>query len=462
MKLVIIGAGYVGLTAAVCFAEMGNEVVCVETNRDKLALLQSATLPIFEPYLDTLFQHNVAEKRLRFVSSLAAIDHLVDIYFICVGTPSQPTGECDLSYVFDATRAIADHVTGPAIVVTKSTVPVGTGDQIAEIIQSVLPPALQSQVAVVSNPEFMKEGVAVDDFMSPDRIILGLNDDAALPALQQLYAPFTRKSDRIIVMKRRDAEMSKYVANAMLANRISFMNEMALISDQCGADIEAVRKGVGSDQRIGEYFLYAGCGYGGSCFPKDVSALIALAQQHELSPVMLHAVQARNYHQKQYLFDKLSNYYGASLKGRALAIWGLSFKPETDDVREGTALILIEKAIAAGMSVYAYDPVAANAFRRAIPQVWLQSGQLVICADQYQCLKNADAMVLVTEWKQFRQPDFDRMHALMKQPVILDGRNQYDAAALKALGFDYFGIGRGVDALALTQQSTKQGAEALS
>ena len=448
MKLVIIGAGYVGLTAAVCFAEMGNDVVCVEVNPEKLALLKEAQLPIFEPNLDTLFQHNVAESRLTFAASLEAVKHQVDIYFICVGTPPRPSGECNLDYVMQAAQSIAEHVKQPALVVTKSTVPVGTGDQIESILQSHLPHDLQERVTVVSNPEFMKEGVAIDDFMSPDRILLGLNDQRALPILQQLYAPFTRKSDRIITMGRRDAEMTKYVANAMLANRISFMNEMALICDQWGADIEHVRKGIGSDRRIGEHFLYAGCGFGGSCFPKDVSALKTMAEQQSIDPLMLQAIESRNTAQKQYLFEKLKQHL-QGLSGRRLAIWGLSFKPKTDDVRESTALAMIAKAIEAGMTVAVYDPVALDAFKSAVPEAWFQQGQLKLCEDQYQALENADALALLTEWKQFRQPDFDRIQTLLKHPVILDGRNQYDARALQAKGFVYFGIGRGADSVSV-------------
>ncbi len=445
MKLVIMGAGYVGLTAAVCFAEMGNDVVCIEVNPEKLALLKASQLPIFEPYLDTLFQHNVSEARLRFAASLDEVDAAVDVYFICVGTPARPSGECNLDYVMQAAQSIASHVQQPAVVVTKSTVPVGTGDQIETVLRSTLSNALQEQVTVVSNPEFMKEGVAIDDFMSPDRILLGLNDTMALPVLQQLYAPFTRKSDRIITMARRDAEMTKYVANAMLANRISFMNEMALICDQWGADIESVRKGIGSDRRIGEYFLYAGCGFGGSCFPKDVSALKTMAQQQSIDPLMLQAIEARNAAQKRYLFDKLQQHYGATLPGRRLAVWGLSFKPKTDDVRDSTALAMIAKAIDHGMTVTAYDPVAMDAFRAAVPPAWIQQGQLILCDEQYQALEGADAFALLTEWKQFRQPDFQRMQALLKHPVILDGRNQYDSRLLQSEGFTYFGIGRGRD-----------------
>lgn len=447
MKLVIIGAGYVGLTAAVCFAEMGNDVVCVEVNPEKFDLLKGAQLPIFEPYLDTLFQHNVSESRLHFARSLEEVNTPVDAYFICVGTPSLPSGECDLKYIMAAAQSIASHIRQSSIVVTKSTVPVGTGDRIETLIKTNLPHALKEQVSVVSNPEFMKEGVAIDDFMSPDRILLGLNDQRALPILQQLYAPFTRKSDRIITMGRRDAEMTKYVANAMLANRISFMNEMALICDQWGADIEHVRKGIGSDRRIGEHFLYAGCGFGGSCFPKDVSALKVMAQQQALNPLMLQAIETRNAQQKLYLFDKLQQHFEAILSGRHLAVWGLSFKPETDDVRDSTAMVMIEKAIHCGMSVSAYDPVAIDAFRAAVPSSWIQQGQLIFCEDQYQALEHADALALLTEWKQFRQPDFDRIQTLLRHPVILDGRNQYDARALQAKGFEYYGIGRGTDAV---------------
>ncbi|MBV52770.1 MAG: UDP-glucose 6-dehydrogenase [Coxiellaceae bacterium] len=454
MKLVIMGAGYVGLTAAVCFAEMGNDVVCIEVNPKKLALLQEGQLPIFEPYLETLFQHNVSESRLNFAASLDDVDATIDAYFICVGTPALPTGECNLSHVISAAESIAGHVQQPSVVVTKSTVPVGTGDRIELAIQSRLPDTLKDQVTVVSNPEFMKEGVAIDDFMSPDRILLGLNDDRALSLLQQLYAPFTRKSDRIITMSRRDAEMSKYVANAMLANRISFMNEMALICDQWGADIEHVRKGIGSDRRIGEHFLYAGCGFGGSCFPKDVSALKVMAQQQALDPLMLQAIETRNAQQKLYLFDKLQRHYSSSLAGRHLAVWGLSFKPETDDVRDSTAMVMIEKAIRSGMTVSAYDPVATDAFKAVVPSSWIRQGQLRLCDEQYQALESADALALLTEWKQFRQPDFERIHTLLKHPVILDGRNQYDAQTLQTNGFVYFGIGRGADSIRASEPSS--------
>lgn len=448
MKLVVIGAGYVGLTAAVCFAEMGNHVVCIENDAEKLAKLKAAQLPIFEPYLDTLFQHNVAEERLSFVASLDEVVDAAEIYFICVGTPSRPDGECNTDYVMQSAHAIASHIKQPGLVVTKSTVPVGTGDQVEVIIKAELDITLRDQVHIVSNPEFMKEGVAIDDFMHPDRIILGVDDDSAKDILQQLYAPFTRKSDRIIFMARRDAEMTKYVANAMLANRISFMNEMALICDQWGADIEAIRKGIGSDRRIGERFLYAGCGFGGSCFPKDVSALIDMAHKKQLQPAMLEAIEQRNALQKTYVFDKLLHHYEGQVEGRTLAVWGLSFKPETDDVRDSSAQVLVAKAIERGMIVRAYDPVARDAFADVVPQQWIQQGKLIICDDQYETLRDAQALALLTEWKQFRQPDFDNMLAMMQLPVVLDGRNQYDPKQMQAMGFAYFGIGRGSEVVA--------------
>jgi UDPglucose 6-dehydrogenase len=443
MKIMIIGAGYVGLTAAVCFAEMGNDVICVEQNKNKYTLLKNGRLPIFEPYLESLFKKNIDENRLHFLLNIDGLQSDIDIIFICVGTPSRDNGECNTDYVFDAVGQVISHLSFPCIIATKSTVPVGTGDIIQKMILSNVTLDLQNDIHVVSNPEFMKEGVAIDDFMHPDRVILGVESDKVKPKLLQLYSTFFRKTHRILFMPRRDAEMVKYVSNAMLANRVSFMNEIALICDQSGADIDHVRAGVGSDPRIGSDFLYAGCGFGGSCFPKDVNALIDIANKNEINPLILKAIIDRNTYQKGYLFKKIKQYFKNKVSGLTFAVWGLSFKPKTDDVRDSPSKVMIELFINHGIRVQAFDPVASDSFIQQTPSLWVESGQLIVCDDQYHALKNADALVLLTEWEQFRQLDVEKLKSYMKKPLIFDGRNQFDLDYLIQNGIDYFGIGRG-------------------
>jgi UDPglucose 6-dehydrogenase len=364
-------------------------------------------------------------------------------FFIAVGTPPGENGSADLQYVLSVARDIGQCMSKYTIVVDKSTVPVGTADKVAAAIDAVLAKRGASiPYDVVSNPEFLKEGAAVDDFMRPDRIIIGCASDRARDIMRELYAPFNRSRERTVFMGVREAEMTKYAANAMLATKISFVNEIANLCDRLGVDVESVRHGIGSDTRIGHAFIYPGCGYGGSCFPKDVKALIHMAEENQFEPTLLNAVEARNEEQKKLLFRKITRRFGVDLQGRTFAIWGLAFKPGTDDMREAPSLVLLQELIAAGASVKAYDPVAMDSARREIPAEWISSGRVRLMEEQYAALDGADAMVLVTEWKPFRHPDFDRIKSMLKTPVIFDGRNQYDRNLLRQSGFEYVGIGR--------------------
>ena len=445
MKITIIGGGYVGLVSAAGFAEMGNEVLCVEADPSKLRMLESGIVPIHEPGLDALLASNVKAGRLSFSSSLARAAEDCQVFFIAVGTPPQDDGSPDMSYVYGVAKQVGQAINGYAMLITKSTVPVGTADRIRGIVHEELERrGAAFDVDVVSNPEFLKEGAAVKDFMTPERVILGVDTERAEILLRKLYATFVRSHDRIQVMRPREAEMTKYASNALLATKISFMNEIAELCDELDVDVEKVRAGVGADSRIGYSFLYAGCGYGGSCFPKDIKALIHTAKGIKTDAWILEAVEQRNARQKRRLYDKVVARYGADLKSRTFAVWGLSFKPDTDDVRDASSLTAIELLIKAGAKVRAYDPIAVENVRKSVPAAWIESRQLTFCADAYDALEGADAMLLVTEWKQFRNPDFNRIKQKLRAPVIFDGRNQYDPADLNALGFEYYGIGRGL------------------
>ncbi|MDP3813677.1 UDP-glucose/GDP-mannose dehydrogenase family protein [Pseudomonas sp.] len=442
MRICVIGAGYVGLVSAACFAEMGNSVICVERDAARVARLARGEAPIYEPGLEPLLKAHLASGQLRFTEQLAAGIALAEIVFIAVGTPSGEDGSADLSHVLAVADDLGASLQRACIVVDKSTVPVGTGERVAQRINAgLLRRAKQCKVTVASNPEFLKEGSAIDDFMRPDRVIIGCDDPASAEVLRRLYAPFLRNHERLLCMSLRAAEFSKYAANAFLATKISFINEMAGLCARLDVDIEEVRRGIGSDKRIGTHFIYAGCGYGGSCFPKDVRALIRTAEQEGIEPGILRAVEARNALQKTLLFQALREHFSGYLQGRVVALWGLAFKPGTDDLREAPSLVLLDALLAAGVSVQACDPVAIGAVAERYPQA-LDSGQLRLSESPYAVVEGADALVLITEWKQFRQPDFQRVRALMRMPVLFDGRNIYDAKQLAELGYLYRGIGR--------------------
>jgi UDPglucose 6-dehydrogenase len=443
MKIAIVGTGYVGLVTGACFAEMGYHVVCVDNDAVKIEGLRNGIVPIHEPDLDPLVTRNHREGRLEFVTGIAGAAADADVYFIAVGTPAGEDGSADLTHVLEVARQIGRAMRAPCIVVDKSTVPVGTAGEVRALIQSELDRrGVQLRLDVVSNPEFLKEGNAVNDFMHPDRVIIGADNDRAAEAMRALYAPFLRKNQRVITMGVRDAEMTKYAANAMLATKISFMNEIANVCERLGVDVENVRLGIGADGRIGYSFIYPGCGYGGACFPKDVRALIRTASDAGVDPVILKAVEARNRSQKQRLFEKITAHFGASLNEKVFAVWGLAFKPGTDDMREAPSVDLLRRLMPAGARVRAYDPVAMDTARRELPAEWFRDGRIVLARHQNDALAGADALVLLTEWKQFRHLDLPAMKAVMKNPVVFDGRNQYDPVALKAHGFDYYGIGR--------------------
>jgi UDPglucose 6-dehydrogenase len=432
MKICVIGTGYVGLVAGAGFADMGQDVVCCDLDAEKIALLQKGKLPIFEPGLDRLVNHNLAEGRLAFTLDVSRAVGGAEVVVLAVGTPPAADGAADLSFILKAAESVARCLTGWAVLVTKSTVPVGTGDEIEALVRAATP----HDFAVASNPEFLKEGDAVNDFMKPDRIIIGCTDKRAIKTLKALYAPFTRSSDRVMLMDRRSAELTKYAANAMLATRISFMNEMANLCDALGADIEMVRRGLGADARIGPKFLYAGIGFGGSCFPKDLRAALNTAREAGVPLTVLEAVAAANDRQKRRLHEDLLRHFDGKLAGRRIAVWGLAFKPGTDDIREAPALVLIDQLLTAGAEVRATDPQALAPARKLLgDRVHFETGA-------YACAENADALVLVTEWHEYRRPNFERLKRLMRQPVVFDGRNQWDPETLRAAGFTYYGIGR--------------------
>ena len=443
MNLAVVGTGYVGLVTGTCFAEMGHRVACVDIDSAKVDRLLQGDIPIYEPGLKPIVLRNLQEGRLSFTTSLAAAMQDAQVIFIAVGTPPGEDGSADLSHVLAVARAIGSHLDDYKVVVTKSTVPVGTAERVRGAIEEELQRRGRTlDFDVASNPEFLKEGAAVEDFMKPDRIVVGTDSARARELLRELYKDFSRNHDRILFMGIRDAEMTKYVSNSMLATKISFMNEIANLCDRLGVDVENVRLGIGSDSRIGYAFIYPGCGYGGSCFPKDVRALIHAANQNDYQPMVLQAVHARNEGQKEVLFGKIVARFGSDLSGLTFGVWGLSFKPGTDDLREAPAVVLLHQLIGAGAKVKAYDPEAMDAARQELPQSWFETGALSLARHQYEALDGADALVLVTEWKPFRHPDFRAMKELLKQPVIFDGRNQYDPGTLQREGFTYLGIGR--------------------
>lgn len=443
MNITVIGAGYVGLVTGACFAELGNHVTCVDVNELKIQNLKNGILPIYEPGLEPMVIGNRDQGRLHFVTQLSDVSAEPDAIFIAVGTPSDKDGAADIKYVLEAAKSIGARINKYCVVVDKSTVPVGMADQVRHVIRGELQRRqLHVEFDVVSNPEFLREGAAIEDFMRPDRVIIGLETDRARKTMLDLYQPILRSPERIYFMNVKDAEMTKYAANAMLATRISFMNEMSVLCERMGVDIENVRIGIGSDSRIGSAFLNAGCGYGGSCFPKDVRALVRMAEKHDVEPVILHAVENRNFMQKQVLPAKIVKRFGEDLTGITIGVWGLAFKPGTDDMREASSLVLIEEIIKRGGRVQAYDPEAMPVARAMIASGLIASGQVMLVDQQYDALKDVDALALVTEWKPFCYPDTTMMKNLMRHPVIFDGRNQYDPAQMRDAGFEYYGIGR--------------------
>ncbi|MGN6707608.1 MAG: UDP-glucose dehydrogenase family protein [Rhodanobacter sp.] len=440
MKVTIFGTGYVGLVTGACLAEMGNHVLCVDIDAPKVERLKQGVIPIFEPGLESIVRRNHAEGRLEFTTDAAAAIAHGGLIFIAVGTPPDEDGSADLSYVLAVARSIGQHLDHYAVVVNKSTVPVGTADRVRETVAAELA-ARQASVEfdVVSNPEFLKEGAAVDDCLRPDRIIVGSSSARAVAVLRKLYAPFNRNHERMVVMDERSAELTKYAANAMLATKISFMNEIANIAERVGADVELVRQGIGADPRIGYHFIYPGVGYGGSCFPKDVQALERTARGYDYQAQLLEAVEAVNRRQKGKLFELISRHFGGELRGKTIAVWGLAFKPNTDDMREAPSRQLLEALWRAGAKVRAFDPEARAETRR----LYGERDDLLLCDDAATAAQGADALVLVTEWKAFRSPDFARLRETLAGAVIFDGRNLYDPATVEEAGLAYYGIGRG-------------------
>ena len=439
MKITVIGTGYVGLVSGACLADVGNNVLCFDLDRSKIELLDAGGVPIHEPGLQEVVKRNHETGRLTFTSDprTAALHGLVQI--IAVGTPPGENGAADVQYVLAAARSIGLHMDGVRVIVDKSTVPVGTADKVKAAVQRELQArGVDHPFQVVSNPEFLKEGAAIDDFMRPDRIVVGVDDERAADVMRELYAPFERNHAKLLVTDLRSAELTKYAANAMLATRISFMNQLALLAEAVGADIEAVRRGIGGDPRIGNHFLYAGCGYGGSCFPKDVQALIRTGAENGHPLGILEAVEAANRTQKQLLAQRVVQRFGADLSGLVFAVWGLAFKPNTDDMREAPSIALIEELLSRGASVRSFDPVAAGEALRILGE----QPRHTHCSRSMQALEGADALIVVTEWKEFRSPDFDQMKSLMRHPVVFDGRNIYEPSAMRRIGFEYTGIGR--------------------
>lgn len=439
MKVTVFGTGYVGLVQGAVLADVGHDVVCVDIDAAKVAALQAGRIPIHEPGLTPLVLDNQAAGRLRFTTDAAAGVAHGELIFLAVGTPPDEDGSADLQHVLAVARTIATHMTAPKTIVNKSTVPVGTADQVAAAVRAVLAGrGVQIGFEVVSNPEFLKEGAAVADCKRPDRIVIGTASAAAEHQLRELYAPFNRNHDKIVVMDVRSAELTKYAANAMLATKISFINEIANLAERLGADVEAVRRGIGSDPRIGYHFIYPGVGYGGSCFPKDVKALIHTARGTGFVPELLEAVERRNDAQRQVLAERIVAHYGGSLAGKTIAVWGLAFKPETDDMREAPSRALLAALWAAGARVRAHDPVAMDEARR----IFGERPDLVLCASPTEALQGADALAIVTEWKTFRAPDFDAMARLLADRLVFDGRNLYEPATIARHGLHYHSIGR--------------------
>jgi UDPglucose 6-dehydrogenase len=439
MRITVVGSGYVGLVSGACLADMGNDVLCLDVDAAKVEKLRQGHVPIFEPGLDALIRRNSAAGRIRFTTDIAESVRHGEVQFIAVGTPPGEDGSADLSHVLAAARNIGRHLDHYAVIVDKSTVPVGTADKVRAAVQDELAKRGSTQsFAVVSNPEFLKEGAAVDDFLKPDRIVVGSDDERATAVMRQVYLPFQRNHERMIVMDVRSAELTKYAANAMLATRISFMNELANLAEKLGADIELVRRGIGADPRIGYHFLYAGTGYGGSCFPKDVRALQRTADETGMKLRILEAVEDVNERQKNRLLEKIFSRFGEDLSGMRFAVWGLAFKPNTDDMREAPSRVILQGLVDRGGSAVAYDPVAREEAARVLgdmPRVSYAESPMA-------ALQGADVLLIVTEWKEFRSPDFDAIRAALRHPVIFDGRNMYDPAIVRASGLEYHAIGR--------------------
>ena len=437
MKIAVVGTGYVGLVTGTCFAEMGVDVTCVDIDKKKIENLNSGVIPIYEPGLEPMVKRNVQAGRLHFTTDLRNCLDDVEVVFSAVGTPPDNDGSADLKFVIDVARTIGQNMKQYVLVVTKSTVPVGTAKKVRATIEAELQKrGLSIDFDVASNPEFLKEGDAIKDFMSPDRVVVGVESQRAEEIMTRLYRPFLLNNFRVIFMDVPSAEMTKYAANAMLATRISFMNDIANLCEIIGADVNMVRKGIGTDTRIGKKFLYPGCGYGGSCFPKDVKALIHTAKENGYTMQVIEAVERVNEKQKAILFEKLQRYYNGDLKGRTIALWGLAFKPETDDMREAPSLVIIDKLLKAGCTVRVFDPIAMNECKRRIGDT------VTYCKDIYETVENVDALIVVTEWKEFRLPEWNRIKNSMKTPVVFDGRNIYNYNELKDSGIDYFCIGK--------------------
>lgn len=444
MNISVIGTGYVGLVTGTCFAEMGHNVICVDIDEKKISNLKDGIMPIYEPGLEEMVIKNANENRLHFTTDIKEASEKSTIHFIAVGTPPGADDAADLRFVQEVANQLGKSMTADYnVVIDKSTVPVGTADKVSAIIDQELKNRnLDIEFDVVSNPEFLKEGTAIDDFMNPDRVVIGADSERGRKIMHSLYAPFTPSHERILVMGVRGAEMTKYASNAMLATKISFMNEIAELCEKLDVDIEDVRHGMGSDSRIGYEFIYPGCGYGGSCFPKDVKALVRMAAENDVPYNVLDAVEIRNQRQKERMFVKINNFYDSDVSGKTFCMWGLAFKPGTDDMREAPSLQIISDLVNAGAKVHAYDPVAKETASIDIPDEWLADGRVKIMDDQYRAIDATDALILVTEWKQFRNPDFNYIKEKLTEPVIFDGRNQYDPELMATFGIIYSGIGR--------------------
>lgn len=439
MNIAVVGTGYVGLVTGTCLAETGNTVVCVDINADKIKKMQSGIVPIYEPHLDTLFERNIKQGRLVFTTNLAEAVEKAKIIFLALPTPPGEDGSADLSYILGVAKDLGALIKDYKVIVDKSTVPVGTADKVRQAIANHLPADKVSEELfdVVSNPEFLREGYAVDDFMKPDRVVIGTSSDKARKIMEELYRPYVRQGNPIIFMDERSAELTKYAANAFLATKITFMNEIANLCEKLGADVDAIRIGIGSDARIGKRFLFPGIGYGGSCFPKDVQALAKSASEVDYDFKILDAVMDINDRQKTIIVPKIKNYFKNDLKGKKIALWGLAFKPDTDDIREAPALYIIDELLKEGVSITAYDPEAMNNVRNLI------GDKISYALDEYDALRDADALLIATEWSTFRTPDFEKISGLLKNKTIFDGRNLYGIQQMEDLGFDYYSIGRG-------------------
>ncbi|BBB33628.1 UDPglucose 6-dehydrogenase [Thermotomaculum hydrothermale] len=437
MKVCVIGTGYVGLVAGACFADSGNTVICVDIDKEKIEKLKKGIIPIYEPGLQEIVLKNVEKERLFFTTEIKEGVEKSDIIFIAVGTPEGEDGSADLSYVLQAARDIAKHMNGYKIIVNKSTVPVGTAEKVRKEVEKIT----NHPFDVVSNPEFLKEGAAVQDFLKPDRIVIGTNSEKARKIMVDLYSPFVRKKERIILMDNVSAELTKYAANSMLATRISFMNDLANLAEKVGADIEKVRIGIGTDSRIGLAFLFPGVGYGGSCFPKDVKAILKTGEEYGHKLSIIDAVERLNKEQRKIMVDRVTNFFKGDIKGKTFAIWGLSFKPNTDDMREAPAIDIIKGLVEKGAKIQAYDPVAMENAKKVFSRLGINE-EITYCPKQYGALQDADALIVVTEWMEFRKPDFELIKKLMAGNTIFDGRNIYKPEQMKELGFNYFSIGR--------------------